>query len=419
MISRNSAWSIAGSALPAATALLAIPTLFFALGNQLFSICSLLISLAIFFFVYDFGIARSITYFIAKSDLERNSVNAACGQGTAWACFFSCIAAFIIFSVTPWFVAHWLEVDLVLRESVVESFRIAAYGIPASVLCHVFRGILEGHSDFRAANLGKIIAGASIFLAPFILVKLDISHIQDLSLAITCTRYVSLGFYIFLTWGKVDFKKTSTRIQGQESLISYAGWAALSGFISTLFIYGDRFFVAGYVEAEMLAIYIGSQDILIRYLLIPWSMATVLLPVFAAGKLAKNEESKFYLAHQKKILWLSIAFIGLVWAGIILIDWLSLIQLNHQAKLIISLQAIGVFFAALSQMPLILLLAKGKPRLLANIYAFEFLIYMMIAPTILSFANSTGAGILWAGRLIMEYCLLSYAMNKKRISISV
>jgi O-antigen/teichoic acid export membrane protein len=414
MISKNSAWSIAGSAVPAAIAILAIPTLFYALGSQLFSICSLLISLAIFFFVYDFGIARSITYFIAKSDLDRDYVNAAFGQGALWACFFSCIAALLVFCTAPWFVTHWLTIDLVLHEPIVQSFRIAAYGIPASVLCHVFRGILEGHSDFKAANLGKMVSGASIFLAPLVMVKLNILHIQDLSLAITCTRYASLGLYIFLIWGKVDFKKTSIRIQTQESLISYAAWAAISGFISTLFIYGDRFFVAGYVEAETLAIYIGSQDILIRYLLIPWSMATVLLPVFAAGKLTKNEESKFYFAHQKKILWLSITFVALVLAGIVLIDWLALIHLNQQAKLIISLQAIGVFFAALSQMPLILLLAKGKPRLLTYIYVFEFLIYLMIAPTILSFANGTGAGLLWAGRLILEYCLLSYAMNKTR-----
>lgn len=414
MISRNSAWSIAGSAVPAAIALLAIPTLFLALGSQLFSICSLLISLAIFFFVYDFGIARSITYFIAKSDRDRGYVNAAWRQGALWSCVFSCIAVLLIFSAAPWFVNHWLNIDMALREPIVESFRIAAYGIPASILCHVFRGVLEGHSDFKAANLGKMISGASIFLAPLILVKLNRLHATDLSIAITFTRYLSLSLYIFLAWSKIDLKKVPIRVQGQESLIKYGAWAAISGLISTLFIYGDRFLVAGYVEAETLAIYIGSQDILIRYLLIPWSMATVLLPIFASGKLGKNEESRLYQSHQKKIFLLSLAFVVIVLLGIwILIDWFPLVNLNHQAKLIVVLQAIGVFFAALSQMPLILLFAKGKPRLLAYVYGFEFLLYIIIAPTVLSFLSGIGAGTLWAGRLILEYCLLSYAIKNK------
>jgi O-antigen/teichoic acid export membrane protein len=414
MIKINSVWSIAGSAIPAAIALLAVPTLFLILGSQLFSICSLLISLAIFFFVYDFGIARAITYFIAKSDADRNQVNAAWIQGALWAIVFSCVAGTSIFLATPWFVNHWLKVEGIPHESIVQAFRIAAYGIPASVLCHVFRGVLEGHSDFKAANLGKMVSGTTIFLAPLILVKLNRLHIEDLSSAITLTRYLALCLYISIAWDKIDLKITSWKVSGHSPLIRYGAWAAVSGLISTLFIYGDRFLVVGYIEAETLAVYIGSQDILSRYLLIPWSMATVLLPMLATGKLAKNEENQLYHGHQIKTFWLSLAFLMLTLLALwIIVDVFALLTLNQQAKWIIVLQAVGVFFGSLSQMPLILLFAKGKPELLTYIYGFEFLLYLIIAPTVLSQANGIGAGLLWAGRLTFEYFLLSYAVKRK------
>jgi O-antigen/teichoic acid export membrane protein len=421
MISKNFLWSIAGSAIPAASALLAIPILFLAIGSELFSICSLLISLAIFFFVYDFGIARAITYSTAKSNLDKDQLSLACRQGVLWAAVLGCLSALLVFLYAPWFVLYWLKAPAPeLREPIIQSFRIAAFGIPASILCHVFRGVLEGHSDFKSANLGKMMSGATIFLSPLILVALNRPYIEELSMAISLTRYVSVCLYLFLAWDKVCFKKTFSAPENPAAMVKYGAWAAISGLISTLFIYGDRFVVAGYVEADTLAVYIGAQDILIRYLLIPWSMATVLLPFFAAEKMHVNDEGRIFNDHQNKIFWISLAFVSLVllftW---LLNDWFSWLHLNDQAKWIVSLQAIGVFFAALSQMPLIYLFAKGKPEFLTGIYGFEFLLYIMLTPSFLAYGNGTGAGLLWAGRLILEYGLLSYAVNKNKRAICV
>lgn len=415
MISKNSLWSVAGSAVPAMFALLSVPVMLLALGSQLFSVCSLLISLSIFFFVYDFGIARAITYHVASTAMGTEKVNAAWRQGMVWACIFAFVTAAGIYQFAPWFVNHWLQVDPQLATSFIQSFRIAAYGIPASIACHVFRGILEGHSDFRSSNLGKMVSGSSIFLAPLLLIELNRPYLVEISAAISFTRYLALGFYIYLAWHKINFKKPVNDAEDQESLIKYGAWAAISGLISTLFIYGDRFLVAGYVQADILAVYIGSQDVLIRYLLIPWSLATVLLPQLAAGTFTKQAEAGLYDRHQKKIFWLSLAFLIFVFLAVwIPIAHFSWFNLNQQAQLIIALQAIGVFFAALSQMPMIYLFAKGKPKLVTYIYMFELLLYMCVAPMTLEYANGVGAGLVWAGRLVLEYCLLSYAVNKNK-----
>lgn len=414
MISRNALWSVAGSALPGLSALASMPILFFHLDHRLFSLTSLLLSIAIFFFIYDFGLGRAVTFFSSKTTIKNVQQHGAMlGEAFFWSFLISIFSVILIAGFSNLFVDKWLHTAIEHREQTALAFKVAALGIPASLFSHLLRGILESRQDFRAASLSKVVSGTSLFIAPLFVIGLDSNDLVDISYAITISRYFGLLSYFYAAHRFIKYRDIGLKIDLASPFLKYVKWTALSGFISCMFIYGDRFVVAGYLGSETLATYILSQDILNRYLLLPWAMSAVLLPELTKNYHLGISTTATYFSHQTKISWMSVVFLLIVlisvWWGIPL---LKSGLLTAEAQIIVTIQAIGIFFGALSQLPLIYLYAIGKPKLIAIIFVFEASLYVLIGPYVFENFLGTGASLVWASRMFAEYFLLNYWVRR-------
>jgi O-antigen/teichoic acid export membrane protein len=292
---RDVVWSLLGGGIPALAGLIAIPLLVRLLSVDQFALVSLLLSLNLFFFVYDVGLTRTMHFFAPQKAYL--SLNGAASLLTS--CLFAgfligLVVSLVIYWASPSLVLSWLNVNSDLMSESILAFQITAFGIIPALLIHVLKGSMEGRQRFRAANFGKIISGVSLFLFP-VLTAFYSKSLVMLAEAILVSRLVSFLVYLRLALHAVSFKSIKISIDITSKLIKYTFWAAISGFFSTLFVYGDRFIVAGYIDASSLAIYITSQDVLIRYLILPWSISVVLVPYFAGhnnGKLFDEFYSK-------------------------------------------------------------------------------------------------------------------------------
>jgi O-antigen/teichoic acid export membrane protein len=175
-----------------------------------------------------------------------------------------------------------------------------------------------------------------------------------------------------------------------------------------MFVYGDRFIVARYLNSENLSIYTVSQDILIRLLLIPWSMSLALMPVFAADNLGKKEVYEQYRIHNKRINLVSILMVSLFliffYPGFYL--WLGH-DFIHNAVPVIVVQAVGILFCTMSQLPLVYAYAQGAPHRVAVIYGGEALLYLAIGPWAFDKYGIMGAAVIWTSSLVIEYFALN------------
>lgn len=351
-----------------------------------------------------------MTFFMSKLP-SPNLTSAAelVGSGLFASLILSASASLVIYLFMPFVTEYWININKVLPDQTTLAFQIVVIGIVPSVVANTFKGILEGRSQFREANLCKILSGASVFIAPLIVVAYGSKSLIDISLAIVATRYFVLMLYFYYVHNIVDL--TSIRLSSTtlHKLYSYGSWAALAGFISTMFVYGDRFIVAPYLSAESLSIYIASQDVLIRYLLIPWSIAIVLMPVFASGNLNQSETINLYQKKQKFMVVLSlIVTFAVLFLAMIVKDYLEHFGVPVIASDVVMIQMIGVFFCSISQLPLIYIYALGNTRLIAIIYILEAMLYILLAPIIFDHYGIYGASLVWSTRLIIEYFLLSY-----------
>lgn len=415
MFSKDALWSIAGGGVPAVAALISIPWLISFLGYELFALTSLLISLTIFFYIYDFGIGRSMVFFTPKPDYAMSGkLDSLIGTALISALFLAFVSAGLLWFIAPFLVRDWLHVPVSFFDQAILAFQLAALTIIPSLLANVFKGILEGHSKFKEANLCKMFSGAGIFLAPLIVVVSGSYDLVIISIALLLSRVVALLLYVFLSLSLMQLSALRFRTETFHAIFKYSLWAGLSAFISTMFVYGDRFVVARYLDSEHLSLYIASQDILIRYLLIPWSMAMVLMPVFAAGSLSKSESRDMYRKQEKHVGYLSLLVTILVFFALLAVQpFMDEWGIPKVAIEIVMIQIVGIFFCAIAQLPLIYLYARGRPRLITMIYSAEALIYVLIAPAIFMQYGITGACLVWSGRLVLEYLLLKTFVERE------
>ena len=402
-----------GGGIPALAGLLAIPILIHLLEVNLFALTSLLISFNLFFFVYDVGLARAMHFFASK--------NAYLSLEGAGSLITSCLLvgfliglvlmpAFIILS--PMLVDYWLNIDVALKAEAILSFQLTAIGILPALLINAMKGNLEGRQLFRAANIAKMFSGVTLFGFPVIAAYFSNSLIM-IAGAIVLSRVFSLLVYsIYALWA-FDLRYLKLRKELVWKIVNYAFWAAVSGFFATLFVYGDRFIVAGYIDAPALAVYIACQDVLIRYLLIPWSIALVLAPYFASEKVDGSSFKKAYALAIKNISLLTVCFVftTLIIIALAIPFWLTtdLVKLTQQLTAILM---VGVVFAAFAQLPLIFLYAQGRAKLLSLILFGEGLLYLLIAPAVFATFGVIGAAFVWSSRLLLELLLLSYFSHR-------
>jgi len=410
MLNRHSLWSLAGGAIPALAALISIPLMISILGFDLFAIVSLIISITIFFYVYDLGMSRTMTYLISKTEPEDSTSNDdLIGSALISASILGLGLTVIMYVLVPYFAKYWMNINHQLLDEATSAFQISALGILPGVISNTFKGILEGESKFKEANICKMISGASIFIAPMIVLAFESKSLVVISTAIVFTRYLSLFIFSKYTLRLSTLKNVNVSFNQFRDIWKYGVWAAVSGLISTSFVYGDRFLVAGYLNAEELSAYIASQDIFIRYLLIPWSMAIVLMPVFSANNIAKNKILELYRTQQKRVTLISFVILLI---ALILVFFLASFFSNpavpQNIVYVAAIQIVGIFFCALSQLPLIYLYGKGMPKLITCIYLVELVIYILIAPIVFSNFGLIGACLIWSGRLVIEYLLLRY-----------
>jgi len=193
MLNRHSLWSLAGGAIPALAALISIPLMISILGFDLFAIVSLIISITIFFYIYDLGMSRTMTYLISKTEHEYSKSNDdLIGSALISASILGLGLTVIMYVLVPYFAKYWMNINYQLLDEATFAFQISALGILPGVISNTFKGILEGESKFKEANICKMISGASIFIAPMIVLAFESKSLVVISSAIVFTRYLSL-----------------------------------------------------------------------------------------------------------------------------------------------------------------------------------------------------------------------------------
>jgi len=407
---RDTTWNLAGSLVPLVAAVVTIPYVLGKLGNEAFGILALIWALVGYFGLFDLGTGRALTYEVSKraqggdSRALEQTIRAGLALTVATG-FFGTVLVF--FAIAP-FAATWFQVRPELGPVVRSAFEITAWAIVPTTVTSGVRGTLEGFKRFPESNLNRGAIGTLMFVVPAATIWLSQGDLRLIAENLLIARIAVCAMGIVQLRRHI-FAMAPLCLKEMRPLINFGIWVTLSGIISPLMVYGDRFLVSYVLGAHALPLYAIPQEALQRLSIVPVALTSALMPRLTAAPTTASIVT-MYKANLRRIatIMLGICALAATLAHPILAIWISG-DFADQSIIIVWILCFGLWVNSIAQMPSTLLHALGRPKTTALFHVAELVVYVGLVLGLSKALGLAGAALAWTLRVSGDCVLLHLA----------
>lgn len=423
-LKKNTIWNLIGSGAPLLAALAFIPYTLARLGEEGFGVLTLIWALIGYFSLFDFGAGRAMTYEISRLQNQQSGQDLAKIQmilksGLVLTTATGLLGCLLIWFLAPHLAQDWLKISSQWQADSQLALQITALGIIPATITSGLRGAMEGMGYFMPSNVNKLLLGFSMFTTPAISIALHGPSLWQITLYLVVIRlfivvfgFVQLHHCLRIKNYIVTTSNTAlTSLQRQmRDLMSYGVWVSVTGIISPLMMYGDRFFISALVGADKLSVYAIPQEGLIRLLIVPAAICGALMPLFASI-LSQEELQRTYSDNYRRMIKIMGALCGLAALTIypVLSVWITP-EFASKAYPIALIFIVGAFINGVATVSYTFLHAVGKTKLTAQFHIAELLIYIAMIYVLTKQFGLMGAAIAWVLRVTIDLVLLNTAI---------
>lgn len=257
----SAGWSLAGHVLPLGVALVAIPRLLHALGDERFGLLTLFWVLAGYFTVLDLGLGRALVLGFSRLRpiLDRTEIGEAFWAGFALLGIVGTVLALGL-QLGAGALVDLLGVSSRLRVEAIGAIRIVGWTMPATLLLPALVALPVAFQRQRGLTILRVPAGIASHLIPLLLVSwtLDLRHLMLANLGL---RIVLLGvhFWYALRVHPLDLPRAGVSSTARL-LIGTSLWMMLTNMVAPLLMNMDRLFISNGQGPGMLASYAPAMD---------------------------------------------------------------------------------------------------------------------------------------------------------------
>ncbi len=406
-VARNSLWNLLGLALPIAAALVCIPLLVRLLGVERFGILTLISAVFGYFGVFDLGIGRSLTKFVAERADRGDGEESARLIWTALALLLllSVAAAAAVALLAPWLTRTVMSVSASFQRETVGSLRVLALGFPMMFAGNGLRGVLEARGRFGLTNAVRAPLGVFNFAGPLVALHFADSLMAATAMlvaggALACLSYLALCLAVTPAMRR----HPDVDLSVVRPLVRLGGWMTVSTIVGPFMVYLDRFVIGAVASMSVVAYYTTPYALVSRLWVLPLSLIGVLFPIFSRAFLADRERASALLF--KGIRYVSLMLFPLVLVIVALAReglgvWLGPAFAEHSATVLQCLAG-AVFFNSLAQVAFSLVQASGRADLTARLHLVELPLYLVALWAMIASYGVVGAAITWAARVVVD-----------------
>ncbi len=417
LLVRNTGLSFIALILPMPIAILTVPYLIRGLGNERFGLLSLAWSLLGYFNLFDLGLGRATTKFVAAA-LGTNDLQKI--PRIIWTSLLVQVAigvfgAIVLASSTPLLVSKFLKLSPGIIDEARQTFYFLSIATPLVICSRNLRGVLEASQRFDLIACVQIPASLINVSLPAIGVMLRFRLPQIICMIIglwllNATAYL---FFCFKLFPAVRHSVSPDRSLVRP-LLSFGGWVALCNLLVPVLASLDRFAIGALLSVAVVAYYTAPYDMVFRLLIIPGVIATTLFPAFSTLWAVDRESlERYYLRSLKYILLVMVPLVVLViiFAPDILRLWLGK-EFMIRSTAVLQILAIGMLLNALAQMPANVLDGIGRPDLRAKIFLAYLPVYLILLWVLIAKQGVVGAALAWTLRSAMELTIFATVASK-------
>jgi len=295
-------------------------------------------------------------------------------------------------------------------------FRVLALHLPVILCIASLRAGLEGAQRFDLSTALRIPSSLASVVVPAIAASRGASlptimwllFAVRLSLAVLNAEAVRRA----LLQGRWALPAGLSTLR---EMLGYSGWVAVSAALGPALGSIDRFVVGSVVGAAGLGYYTGAAEAANRFLLIPSTVFSALLPALAhaeaRGARDRSLAATRAAARQLATLLLPLCLALFTFAPEILRVWLGP-AFEQQAGTALRILAVGVFLGGLAHLPLAVLYGVGRPDLPAKFHIVEVMVHVPLTFLLVKSWGITGAALAWTLRCGADWLYYEIATRR-------
>jgi O-antigen/teichoic acid export membrane protein len=411
LLVRNSVLNLIGQGGPLVAAIFAIPVLVKGLGIDRFGVLTLAWIVIGYFSLFDFGIARALTKFVAEKLAagQEEEIPALVWTSLSLMLILGLAGAGVLGLLSPWLVRRALNIPLALQAETLHSFYVLALAIPVVIATAAIRGALEATQRFGFINAVRLGSGVFTFFAPLLTLPFSKS-LLPIVVVLAAGRLLVLLLYLAFCLHTMPALRRGVELRWTEvtPLLRFGGWITVSNIVSPVMVYVDRFFVAALVSVAAVAYYVTPYSVVTYLLLVPSAIAGVLFPAFTTSFVQDPDRTQRLFARGVKYVFLAIfplalLIVALARQGLEL--WLGTEFAEHGTR-VLQLLTVGVLINGLAQIPFSLVQSAGRPDLTAKLHLIELPFYLAAAWWVTSNLGIVGMAVVWSARVTIDALIL-------------
>ncbi len=417
LIAKNALINLIGQALPLLVAVIAMPFVVRGLGTERFGLLSLAWVVMGYFTIFDLGLGRATTKFVAEAlgKGEGGRVSQIIWTAVTVQAIMGAIGALALFGLTDLLVNGILNIPNDLLDEARLTFHLLALGIPVVMITSSFSGVLEAAQRFALVNAIRIPSSTLTYLLPLVGLYLGMG-LPGIVALILLARLFSLIALIIIDL-RIDpkLREYSGSLEILPRLFCYGGWITISSIVSPILVYLDRFLIGSILTMAAVAYYTAPYEAVTRISIIALSLSMTLFPAISALEGAKDKQKLgSVFARAIKFIFITTGpVVVVIWlfSGEILQIWLG-DDFLIESKVAMQLLSAGILINSLAHVPYALLQGGGRPDLPAKFHLIELPAYIVLAWFLVTEFGIAGAAGAWTLRVTVDALLLFWAAFK-------
>jgi O-antigen/teichoic acid export membrane protein len=411
-LARSASLNLIGEALPLLAGLVCMRFVVRGLGLEAFGLLSIAWMLLGYFSLFDLGLGRATTKFVAEilGRGETAQLNSLINTSLVFQLAFGILGGLVLAASVPIFVHKVFRISAPLVTDARLTLFILAAGLPFVLIMNCLRGVLEAAQRFDLINLIKIPANSALFVLPAVLAPLGV-RLPMIVLLLVLVRVGAMLTYFRFCLNALTLWRVSPSLDAVvlSRLIKYGGWVTATNLVGPILVYMDRLFIGSMLTVTAVGFYAAPAELMNRMLIVPVSLAAALFPAFSSmDALGAREKIQLLYGRAIKYVLLTLGpllLIVAVFARVILQLWLGT-EFATRSTTTLEILAFGVLVNALGYLPYVLLQAMGRPDIPACFHLLELPFYAGLLWILVHRFGVPGAALAWAVRVTLDAGLL-------------
>jgi len=408
LLARNALLNLIGQVIPLLLSVAATPFLVHGLGVDRFGLLSFAWIFLAYFSVFDLGLGRATTKFVAEAlgSAKLDHVPSLFWTTVMVQALLGVLGTAALVGFAAVLVDRALNIPAQLRAEARATFYVLAFFAPVVLVSGSFSGLLQAGQRFDLVNgVGVVVNVSLYFLALLgVAMRFSLPGILGMILVARCGGLLALLVLSLRVFPNI--RKISGDFALVRRLLSYGSWITVTNAVAPVLEYLDRFLVSSILSLAAVTYYTVPYYAITRLSVIPVSLTATLFPAFSALGGGRNREKTGTLFAQSVkciLLALSPVVAALILFGEELLRmWLG-DDFAARSSTALQLLSLGLLLnATCGATSHVLLQAAGRPEIIAKFHTFELPIYAGVVFLMIKKWGIGGAAAAWALRVTME-----------------